>query len=104
MSYIPSTSPSAHIYHAKTEQDWLLGLAICEELVKLNGIASAGLSCSAIAAAVGCSETAVQKVEQEALRKIKLRLGHLKGELQEFSIQRISKQPKKIKVRSRSVA
>lgn len=104
MSYARSTNPSAIKYHAKTEQDWLLGLTILEELVKINGIGSAGMSCSAIAAAVGCSETAVQNVEYEAMRKIRLRLGHLKTELQETTIQRISKQPKKIKVRSRAVA
>jgi len=101
--YIPSTNPSASKFHAKSSEDWLLGLAVLEELVKLNGMTSAGLSCATIAAAVGCSEQAIQKVEAEAIRKIRLRMGSVKNEVQEFSLQRLRVQPKKIKVRSKSL-
>lgn len=65
----------------KSETDWLLGLTICEELVKRNGMQNAPLPAAVIAAAVDCSTHAVQLIEKEALRKLTRKLSHLRSEV-----------------------
>ncbi len=81
MSYIPSSAPSAQKFHAKSEEDWLLGLTICEELVKLNGMQAICLPREVIAAAVGGSWQNIQKIEFKALRKIRNRLRSVQKEI-----------------------
>lgn len=76
----------------KSEEDWNLGLAILEELVRLNGMQGEQISRECIAEVVGCSPQAVENIEKRVMKKLRRLTSHLRPELEDMGVvQRLSR-------------